>query len=377
MVGDVPVHSAPSLRASGRPAFEVRELRGPGLGPLSLTVHAGEIVGFVCREGYGIDTLLPRLGGAAPLEGATAVSGRRVRLSHPADALPDWSTCHRITSWRGSSWTARRSGTLLRRRSDVARLGAGPARGWLGRLARDRMAQVSVRPSVADTPVRHLSGSNQQRVLFGRSLEQAPVVLLLSDPTRGVDVRAKSEIHKLIENLATDGIAVCLTCSGIDEVLAIAQRIVCMRARRIVADGPRGMFDEARALAIVSSRGLRPRKTSSGVIVCSDVERARQEVITSASRSFWCPCAALEIWAAAVKDGPVGGASGPRVVLISMREPGARLAYRLTDVLEGHRRSEVDWEIARVLAPSGGRLTDSVEREIMQKLSASDWSLPH
>jgi rhamnose transport system ATP-binding protein len=76
---------------------------------------------------------------------------------------------------------------------------------------------------------------------------------LLSDPTRGVDVRAKNEIHKLIETRAADGIAVCLNSSGIDEVLAVAQRIVCMRAGRIVADGPRETFDKARALAMVSS----------------------------------------------------------------------------------------------------------------------------
>ena len=87
MVGDVPAHKAPGVRASGRPALQTRELRGRGLGPLSLTVHAGEIVGFVGLEGSGIATLLRGLGGAAPLEGAIAVSGRPVRLSHPADAL--------------------------------------------------------------------------------------------------------------------------------------------------------------------------------------------------------------------------------------------------------------------------------------------------
>jgi ABC-type sugar transport system ATPase subunit len=90
-------------------------------------------------------------------------------------------------------------------------------------------------------------------VLFARSLEQAPAVLLLSDPTRGVDVRAKAQIHALIAALAADRIAVCLTCSGIDEVLAVTHRVVCMREGGIVAEGPRSLFDEARALAVVSS----------------------------------------------------------------------------------------------------------------------------
>jgi ABC-type sugar transport system ATPase subunit len=128
-----------------------------------------------------------------------------------------------------------------------------PGSRWLGRLSRDRMAQVNVSLNVADAPVGHLSGGNQQRVLFARSLEQLPAVLLLSDPTRGVDVRAKNDIHRLIEALAADGVAVCLNCSDIEEVFAVAQRIVCMRAGRIVADGPRETFDEARALAMVSS----------------------------------------------------------------------------------------------------------------------------
>jgi ABC-type sugar transport system ATPase subunit len=259
MVGDVPVHSAPAMRASGRPVLQARELRGPGLGPLTLTVHAGEIVGFVGLEGSGIDTLLRGLGGAAPLEGAIAVSGRPLRLSYPADALraglvymPPDRKLEGLWLDRSPVWNI---ATAPLRRCAAWRW---PGSGWLGRLARDRMAQLSVRLTVADAPVRHLSGGNQQRVLFARSLEQAPAVLLLSDPTRGVDVRAKSDIHKLIETLAADGIAVCLACSGIDEVLALAQRIVCMRAGRIVADGPRGTFDEARVLAIVSSGAAGP-----------------------------------------------------------------------------------------------------------------------
>jgi ABC-type sugar transport system ATPase subunit len=254
MVGDVPVHNAPVVRVSGRPVLQARELRGPRLGPLSLTIHAGEIVGFVGLEGSGIDTLLRGLGGAAPLAGAIAVSGRPVRLSYPGDALraglvylPPDRKLEGLWLDRSPVWNI---ATAPVRRCAAWRW---PGSALLGRLGRDRMAQIGVRATVADAPVRHLSGGNQQRVLFARSLEQAPAVLLLSDPTRGVDVRAKSDIHKLIETLAADGIAVCLACSGIDEVLALAQRIVCMRAGRIVADGPRGTFDEARALAIVSS----------------------------------------------------------------------------------------------------------------------------
>jgi ABC-type sugar transport system ATPase subunit len=254
MVGDVPVHHAPAMRVSHRPVLQARELRGPGLGPLSLTVHAGEIVGFLGLEGSGIDTLLRGLGGAVPLDGAIEVSGQPVRLSSPADALRAGLVYMPPDRKLGGLWLDRSPvwniATAPLRRCAAWRW---PGSRWLGRLSRDRMAQVNVSLNVADAPVGHLSGGNQQRVLFARSLEQLPAVLLLSDPTRGVDVRAKNDIHRLIEALAADGVAVCLNCSDIEEVFAVAQRIVCMRAGRIVADGPRETFDEARALAMVSS----------------------------------------------------------------------------------------------------------------------------
>ncbi|HWA80986.1 MAG TPA: sugar ABC transporter ATP-binding protein [Acetobacteraceae bacterium] len=254
MVGDVSVPVASGTRAPGQPVLEARELRGPGLGPISLSVRAGDIVGLVGLEGSGIDTLLRGLGGAAPLQGEITVNGRPVRLRHPADALraglvymPPDRKLEGLWLDRSPVWNI---ATAPLRRCAAWRW---PGAGQLGRLARERMAQVGVRLSGAHMPVRRLSGGNQQRVLFARSLEQKPAILLLSDPTRGVDVRAKSEIHRLIEALAADGIAVCLSCSGVDEVLALARRIVCMRAGRIVADGPREEFDEARALALVSS----------------------------------------------------------------------------------------------------------------------------
>lgn len=254
MVGDVSVHAAPVGRKPGRPVLETRDLRGPGLGPLTLTVREGDIIGLVGLEGSGIDTLLRGLGGATPLQGEIAINGRPVRLGHPANALraglvymPPDRKLEGLWLERSAVWNI---ATAPLRRCAPWRW---PGSGQLGRLARDRMAQVGVRLTAADAPVRRLSGGNQQRVLFARSLEQGPAVLLLSDPTRGVDVRAKSEIHRLIESLAADGIAVCLTCSGIDEVLALARRIVCMRAGCIVGEGPRAAFDEARALALVSS----------------------------------------------------------------------------------------------------------------------------
>ncbi len=255
MVGEMAPAPCPrALDVGAQPLVAVQDARGPGLGPLTLALHPGEIVGLAGLEGSGTDALLRGLGGAAPMEGHIVVRGRTVRLRHPADALraglvympPD-----------------RKVEGLWLDRSPVWNIATAPMQrtapwswpGWarLRSLARQRMAQVGVRLSAAEEEVRRLSGGNQQRVLFARSIAQAPAALLLSDPTRGVDVRAKAEIHALIAALAGSGLAICLTCSGIDEVLAIAHRILCMREGRIVAQGQRAEFDEARVLAFVSA----------------------------------------------------------------------------------------------------------------------------
>jgi ABC-type sugar transport system ATPase subunit len=97
-----------------------------------------------------------------------------------------------------------------------------------------------------------LSGGNQQRVLLGRCLDLRPKVLLLSDFTRGVDVGAKAAIHRLVRDLADVGIAVCLTSSDLEELLDIADRIVCMRSGGIVADLPSTDLDKHTLLTLAS-----------------------------------------------------------------------------------------------------------------------------
>jgi len=91
--------------------------------------------------------------------------------------------------------------------------------------------------------------------LLGRSLEARPRVLLLDDFTRGVDVKAKAGIHALVRTLAEAGIAVCVTSSDLEELLGVADRIVCMRAGRIIADRPSSGFDKLSLLALISTTG--------------------------------------------------------------------------------------------------------------------------
>ena len=123
----------------------------------------------------------------------------------------------------------------------------------LERGAAARMVQVGVRANALREAVGRLSGGNQQRVLLGRSLESRPLVLLLNDFTRGVDVKAKASIHQVVRELADAGLAICVTSSDLEELLGVADRIVCMRAGRIVADRPSLALDKFSLLALAST----------------------------------------------------------------------------------------------------------------------------
>jgi ABC-type sugar transport system ATPase subunit len=107
------------------------------------------------------------------------------------------------------------------------------------RLAEKRIASLRIRGS-ADVAVSTLSGGNQQKVVLGKWLEQKPRVLLLDEPTRGVDVGAREEIYGILEDLAASGVAILFASSDLTEVLRLARRILVLRDGRCVGelDGP-------------------------------------------------------------------------------------------------------------------------------------------
>jgi ribose transport system ATP-binding protein len=112
-------------------------------------------------------------------------------------------------------------------------------------------AQLDVRPADATRPVRTLSGGNQQKVVLARWLLQGCTVLLLDEPTRGVDVGARSEIYALIHRLAEEGAAILLVSSEVPEVLGLAHRVLVVREGRVVHEAPADELDEARVLDLV------------------------------------------------------------------------------------------------------------------------------
>jgi ribose transport system ATP-binding protein len=112
-------------------------------------------------------------------------------------------------------------------------------------------AQLDVRPPDPTRPVRTLSGGNQQKVVLARWLLEECSVLLLDEPTRGVDVGARSEIYALIRRLAARGVAVLMVSSEVPEVLGLADRVLVVREGQVVREAPATELDEGRVLDLV------------------------------------------------------------------------------------------------------------------------------
>ncbi len=122
----------------------------------------------------------------------------------------------------------------MRRVSRASFIDAGAER----HLAEDAVRQFAIRASGIEQIVAKLSGGNQQKIVLGKWLATRPRVLILDEPTRGIDVGAKAEIHRLMGELAGQGLAILMICSELPEVLGMSDRVLVMREGRIVAELP-------------------------------------------------------------------------------------------------------------------------------------------
>ena len=259
MVGELADERPDRTAATGSVAMSVRGASGPGVGPLDLDLRGGEVVGLAGLEGSGISTLLEMLGGVVPAGGEFAVGGKPIHFRHPADAIAAGVVYMPPDRKKGGLWLERSplwnvSAAQVYRMSPLDWLRKGVMR----RASSQRLDEVGVRAVDRQQPVVRFSGGNQQRVMLARSIETGPTILLLSDFTRGVDVKAKAAIHKLVRDVARDGMAVCLTSSDLDELLEVADRLVCMRDGRIVAEGPVEKFDQLRMMSLVTAAARPP-----------------------------------------------------------------------------------------------------------------------
>jgi ribose transport system ATP-binding protein len=222
-------------------------VRGGGnrkLHGIDLRLRAGEVLGVGGLQGSGRSALARALFGAAPFStGQVTVDGAPVRLRSPRAAIRA-GIAYVSEDRKGEGIVAGQSvldnALLAGRAVRPGRLGRG------ARTARVRelLAAVELRAAGEDQEIRFLSGGNQQKVVLARWLALAPRILLFDEPTRGIDVGAKSAIHDLVRRLARDGAAVLMVSSELPELLGMSDRIIVMRDGRIAGELPAGATEE-------------------------------------------------------------------------------------------------------------------------------------
>jgi ribose transport system ATP-binding protein len=254
MVGrEMQIESAISAPAgAGEPAFEARQLEAEGLGPLDLSVRPGEVLGIAGLMGSGRSRLLHVLMGArASTRGEMRLGGASYRPRSTAQAVaagvglvPEDRKSQGLLMDAPIRWNVTLS--ILRR---ISRRGLVLGPRDERREAAAIVRRARVRCQTPEQPARSLSGGNQQRMIFGRWMAVRPRLLLLDEPTRGVDVGAKAEIYRLIEEERRDGMAILIASSELEELVGICHRIVVMRRGRIAAELERSQFSKERIIA--------------------------------------------------------------------------------------------------------------------------------
>lgn len=249
----------PTAPATGDELLRVDGLSRTGeFADVSLSVRPGEIVGIAGLVGSGRSELLETIYGARRAESGTIRMGGRT--------LRPGSVGAAVRAGMGMAPEERKSQALLLGEpihrnvtlatfTRYARLGftnAGRERAEAERIADD----LQLRPNDVRRAVRTLSGGNQQKVVVGRWLLGDTRLLLLDEPTRGVDVGARAELYRVIRGLAAQGVGVLLVSSEVPEVLGLADRVLVMREGRMVREAPAGELDENTVLDLVMAGSL-------------------------------------------------------------------------------------------------------------------------
>jgi len=239
-------------REPGEVVLRVRGLVTDDVRDIDLDVRAGEVVGIGGLVGAGRSELALAVAGAVPVhDGTVEVAGKPIRLRGPADAL---------RAGIGFAPEERKAQALLLKRSirdnvslailkRITRLRI-VRRGEERDLARRYVKQLSVRASSIEQEVGTLSGGNQQKVVLARWLARRPKVLILDEPTRGVDVGAKAEIYSIVNDLAAEGMGLLVISSELPELLGLSDRIVVMQGGRVSGRLSRAEATEERVLAL-------------------------------------------------------------------------------------------------------------------------------
>ena len=264
MVGEVDLHGGPVVQhaappdRSARPLLEVRGVSSDGvLRNIDLQVHAGRVVGIAGLVGSGRSELLEAIFGVRPIdEGSVLVDGKPLRQPSPRSCIsmgigyvpPDRKLQGLILPM---SIAGNVTMVATRTKNRLRPPGGKGERRFAHRLA----ASVRMRAASMTLPVRALSGGNQQKVVFCKWMAAQPRILLLDDPTRGVDVSAKADIHTQLRQAAADGLALVVTSSEIPELIDLCDEVLVMHRGVVAHKFDRDDLSEAK-IATVAAGGL-------------------------------------------------------------------------------------------------------------------------
>lgn len=232
--------AAPAANAAAMGAkLEVTRLVTGGVGPVSFAVNGGEIVGLVGLRGSGQEQVGRALAGVEDVsDGQVAIDGREVRVGNPAAARAagvGFATSRREEESVAPTLTVGENAVL-----NLALAGRQPWQAATRRAERQRSRQVidrfGVQPADPELPILSLSGGNQQKVVIGREMYLRPKVLVLEEPTMGVDIRSKAEIYRLLAEAAADGCSVLVVSTDPDDVVKLCHRALVMNRGRIVTE---------------------------------------------------------------------------------------------------------------------------------------------
>jgi ABC-type sugar transport system ATPase subunit len=247
-------HDSKAAEGAGAPLLRVQGLSGSGFQDVSFVLRRGEIVGLAGLKGAGRSELARALVGAQPVQaGELWVDGRRVAIHSPMDAAVlgiGYLPADRKSEGLFLDMTVR-DNVAAASLSRLSRFGLVDTR------RAELMAQNFVHRLAIHTPgvyqvVRRLSGGNQQKVMLARWLARQPKILIVDEPTRGIDVGTRAEIHHLLRELADQGVGIIVISSDLTELLGLSDRILVMREGRITGQLDAAEADEQKVMALAA-----------------------------------------------------------------------------------------------------------------------------
>ncbi|AWL04172.1 sugar ABC transporter ATP-binding protein [Massilia oculi] len=243
---------------AGPALLQARELARRGvLAPLDLSIRQGELLGLAGLLGSGrTETARLLFGADRADDGAIEIGGRATIFATPRDAIREGiGFCSEDRKHEGAILDLSvRENLILALQARQGLLRAIPLRRQQ-ELADHYVRQLGIKTASIETPIGTLSGGNQQKVLLARWLATEPKLMILDEPTRGIDVRAKQEIMDYVTTLCRKGMAILFISSELPEVLRVSDRIVVMRDRKACGEYRRGELDDSSVLHVIAGEG--------------------------------------------------------------------------------------------------------------------------